>query len=99
MDPRDRNLGPIATLDESTHEITVDFGDLVRKLALSEEAGLESIRLKEIPPLAQKFGYGGVKELLTSGRLRIACDALTVGQTGQTTVLESRERKGRLPLG
>lgn len=66
---------------------------------LSEQVILDSIRLKEFPLLIQKFGYDGMKELLTSGRLRIHCDALTVGQTGQTDALESRARKGVLPLG
>lgn len=99
MDPRDRQFGPIASLNPDTDEVTVNFGDLVRKLVLSEQVILESIRLKEFPLLVQKFGYDGIKELLSSGRLRIHCDALTVGQTGQTPVLESCARKGILPLG
>jgi hypothetical protein len=99
MDPRDRHFGPIASINQETDVVTVDFGDLVRKLVLSEQVILESIRLKELPLLVQKFGFDGIKELLTSGRLRIHCDALTVGQTGQTLALESRARKGLLPLG
>ena len=66
---------------------------------LSEHVILESIRLKELPLMVQKFGYDGLKELLSSDRLRIHSDALTVGETGQATALESRARKGALPLG
>ena len=74
----------------------VDFGALVRKLVLSDEIILESIRLREFPLLAQKFGYDGVTELLKSGRLRILCDALTVAQIGQ---FGARTNGPVLPLG
>jgi hypothetical protein len=100
VDPRDRILGPIATESPDDREVViVDFGDLVRKLILSDEVILESIRLKEIPWLVQKFGYDGVTALLRSGRVRIHCDALTFGEVGDTTILQQRAKKGPLPLG
>ena len=99
MELRDRLIGPVASLAADHETATVDFGDLVRKLALFDEVILESIRLKEFPLFVQKFGYAAVKELLESGRMLIHCDALTIGQIGQTTILESRARKGALPFG
>jgi len=63
MDPRERQLGPIASLDEEIDTVKVDFGDLIRKLVLSDDVILQSIRLKELPLLVQKFGYEGMKEL------------------------------------
>lgn len=98
MDPRDRLFGPIASVSDAAGTV-VDFGDLVRKLVLSEEVVLESMLLQEFPPLIQKFGYDGMKDLLESKRFRVYCDAVTIGETGQSTVLESRARKGVLPLG
>ena len=99
MEPRDRVFGPIAVHDDNGATTTVDFGDLVRKLVLFEEVVLESNRLKEFPLLIAKFGYDGLRELLESRRLRIDCEATAVGETGRTTELLSRERKGALPLG
>jgi hypothetical protein len=99
VDPRERQFGPVASWDSDTDEVHIDFGDLVCKPVLSEQVILESIRLKELPLMVQKFGYDGLTELLSSGRLRIYSDALTVGQLGQTVGLESRAQKGILPLG
>jgi hypothetical protein len=99
MDLRDRFFGPIHSVQEDLETIDVDFGDLVRKLVLSEEVVIQSNRLAEFPLLVRKFGYDGVKELLKSKRCRVHCDALTIGQTGQTTALQSRAKKGALPLG
>jgi hypothetical protein len=78
---------------------SVDFGDLVRKLVVFEEVILDSPRLTEIPPLVEKFGYAGMKALLESRRLRIHAEAVTIGEIGRTTVLESVAAKGALPLG
>lgn len=97
MDPRDRTLGPIATESPDDREIVVvDFGDLLRKLILSEQVILESNRFKEIPLLVQKFGYDGVTELLLSGRIRIHSDALTFGDVGDMAI---GDRGQPLPLG
>jgi hypothetical protein len=98
VEPRDRLFGPIASTEDDT--VTVDFGDVVRKLVLFEEIVVDSNGLREFPALIQKFGYAAVKELLESDRVRaIDCNVLTFGQTGQLTELRSRERKGALPLG
>jgi hypothetical protein len=99
MDPRDRLFGPIASVSDVDDAIRVDFGDFVRKLVLFEDVVLESIRLQEFPLLIRKFGYDGMKELLEAKRFRVYCDAVTIAQTGQSTVLTSRARKGALPLG
>jgi hypothetical protein len=54
MEIRDRLLGPIASVtDPENDTLVVDFGDLVRKLILSERFILESNRLREIPVLAE----------------------------------------------
>jgi hypothetical protein len=96
VDPRDRVFGPIATrnfdVPDEVVSVSVDFGDLVRKLVLADQFVLQSVLLAEFPLLIQKFGYDGVKELLESGRLRIFCDATTVAQTGQSG-------RDALPLG
>jgi hypothetical protein len=63
MEPRDRILGPIASVNDAD-AISVNFSELVAKLILSEEWIFESIRLREFPLLIAKFGYDGVKALL-----------------------------------
>jgi hypothetical protein len=99
MDPRDRLLGRIGPEGRESEVVAVDFGDFVRKLVICDQVILESSSLAELPLLAQKFGYDGLKELLGSRRVRIHCELMTFGETGRTTELESRERKGALPLG
>jgi hypothetical protein len=100
VEPRDRILGPISLPRTAESEaVQVDFGDLVRKLVLSEEILLESGAAEEFPQLVMKFGYDGVVELLRSRRLRIVTDWVTTTQTGQLSVMDWRTRKGILPLG
>jgi hypothetical protein len=100
MEIRDRLLGPIASVtDPANDTLVVDFGDLVRKLILSERFILESNRLREIPGLVRKFGYDGVTELLRSGRVRILVDALTVGSVGHFGGGGVRPGKQPLPPG
>ena len=100
MEPRDRILGPI-TLPRTAEDDTlrVDFGDLIRKLALSEQILLESLAVEEFPQLVTKFGYDGVSALLTSGRVRIVTDWVTATQAGQISIMEWRVKKGLLPFG
>lgn len=45
------------------------------------------------------FSYDGLTSLLQSDALQIHCDAVTVGQVGQLSVLNWRRQKGLLPLG
>jgi hypothetical protein len=97
MDSRDRLLASIGP--EGREAGAVDFGDLVRKLLVCDQVVLESGSLAEFPLLAQKFGYDGVRKLLESRRVRIHCELITFGETGRTTELESREKKGALPMG
>lgn len=101
LEPRDRVIGQIASSTGGPPDevVTVDFGDLVRKLILSEQVIVESHGLKEIPLLIQKFGYSGVKELLESGRLRLTYETLTIGQIGQLADWEPWKKTGILPLG
>jgi hypothetical protein len=99
MDLRDRLVGPVASIaDPERDELAVDFGDLIRKLILSERFILQSHRLREIPLLVRKFGYNGVVELLRSGRMHILLDALSVGSIGHITG-DLRQGKTPLPLG
>jgi hypothetical protein len=81
---RDRIFGPITVPGgEEPSETKVDFGELVRKLILSEQVILESgPLLSEFPLLIAKFGLRRIVVLLKSGRLRIVADAVTQGQVG-----------------
>lgn len=71
----------------------------MRRLLLFDTFILSSTRLREVPSLVEIFGFSGLLSLLESGALRIQCEAITMGQTGQTGILESRKKKGILPLG
>lgn len=99
MEIRDRILAGVATPDSNGDTVTTDVTTLVHRLVLFEEVLLDSIRLKEIPALVRAFGPDGLELLLETGALRIACEALTLGQTGQLVALQSRVEKGLLPLG
>lgn len=100
VEPRDRILGPVAyETGRDTHgepSVIVDFGSLIRKLIVSEQVIVESILLKEIPLLIQKFGYDGVKELLGSGRVRFLQGGLFFANLGQYA---ARTNGPVLPLG
>lgn len=100
MELRDRILAGVSTMapDGETVE-SVDVSALVHRLVLFEQVVLESTRLKEIPALVATFGADGLRELLQSGAMKIVCEAITVGSTGQLAILESRQEKGVLPLG
>jgi hypothetical protein len=101
MDIRERLLAQTAHVEgEGEGEITVvDVGAFVRRLILFEHYVMDSIRLTEFPVLVGAFGRDGMIKLLESGALSIRAEALSFGQTGQLAVLESREKKGLLPLG
>ena len=78
--------------------LEVDFGDLVRKLVLSEQVLLDS-GVGGFSLLVAKFGYDGVSELLRSGRVRAIVDWVTATQTGQLSMMDWRVKKGLLPPG
>jgi hypothetical protein len=94
-----RLIGRSATLHPKSGDVEVDVGCIFRKLILFDTFILSSIRLKEIPEIVRRIGYESTLQLLNSKAFRIYCDIQTVGQTGQLTVLESREKKGALPKG
>jgi hypothetical protein len=100
MEPRERVLGPIARPtgqdDQGDPLIEIDFGNLVRKLILSEQIVVQSVGLKEIPLVIQKFGYDGVRTLLESGRVRMLTDGLGFANLGQYA---ARTNGPVLPLG
>ena len=84
MDFRNRLFASAAKVKSEDREQTEFFAaEFLERLILFEEYILESIRLKEIPHLVQLFGNSPVLELLKSGKLKIYCDAVTMGSTGQ----------------
>jgi hypothetical protein len=88
VEPRDRVLAPIAEIAArdaagSPIDLRVDFGALVRRLVVSEQLIIRSTGLMELPLLVTKFGYDGVKELLSSGRVRLLCQAMFTANIGQ----------------
>jgi len=99
MDIQKRLISPCASFSPENDEVTVDIGALIRRIILFDTYLLQSIRLKEIPQFIKIFGFEGTIELLLSSVLLIHLDPTTIGQTGQTAILESRKKKGVLPLG
>jgi hypothetical protein len=91
-------IGTCAVPDSENDSVKVDMTGFIRRLLLFHKFIFESIRLKEIPFLLNVFGYDGLMSLLKSNALTIHCDAFTLSQTGQLKVLESRVKKGLLPL-
>ena len=97
---RNKILGPIGGESGTDPDgpMTVAFGDLVRKLVLFDEIIIESRNLKEPAALTQKFGYGGVKALFESGRIRLVKDMVWITDFGQVPMRPGGN--GRvLPLG
>lgn len=99
MDITKKLIGSCSFLDLSRDETIVDYDLLLWRLLLFETFILKSIRLKEIRPFTKIFGYSGTTELLSSDALKIQCDATMVGETGRNSLLQSRKRKGILPVG
>lgn len=98
MNPRSRLLGSIASGGTEHEPPAVDFGDLIRKLLVADQVIIESNFLGEFPLLAEKFGYDGLSELLRSRRLRVHCEALTMGEIGAVQ-FQSGDRAEPLPQG
>ncbi len=106
MDFRDRVISPISRftirnnanvasgrLSREDLEIRVDFGDLVRKLVLSEQLVIESCGLHEFPLLVRRFGYDGVLEMLSSGVVAVCCELTGMASFGDDLPL-GRHRMG-----
>jgi hypothetical protein len=100
MDFRHNLIAPCANESETDRDLLdVDVATLVARLLLFNTYVLQSIRLLEFPAIVKAFGIGATLDLLSSNVLKLHCDATTFGQIGQLGVLESRRRKGLLPLG
>lgn len=94
-----RLIGSTTSFNVHTETFQVDVGNILRRLLLFDTYILESVRLLEIPDMVRLLGLQGTLELLRSRALRIYLNALSITQTGQAAVFESRERKGILPQG
>ena len=79
VDFRSQALGPILQFGDQQGDLSIDFGDLVRKLILFDRIILEG-GLTALPHLIEKFGYDGIKELLDSGRVHLHEGHLGFGQ-------------------
>ncbi len=100
MDWRERHIASITTrVGDDGSKVAVDVGALVRRLLLFEHCTLESDGLVEIPRLYDAFGFRDLMALLESGALSIICDAVSMGNIGQTGGLKVTRARGRtLPL-
>ena len=99
MLPFNRLIGSSATTISDNGDVEVDVGNILRRLLLFDTYILKTIRLKEFPEIVRRLGFEATLHLLSSDAFKIHCDALSTGQTGQATVLKSREEKGALPKG
>jgi hypothetical protein len=99
-DPRDRLLAPcLVAGSPNDQDSQVDLAAIVVRLLLFDHYIIDSVRLKEFPPLVRALGVKGVEALLEAGCVEIHCDARSVGQTGQLAILEDRQQRGILPIG
>jgi hypothetical protein len=96
---RDQLLAPVAVQDADGEVVGCDIGALVRRLVLFETYILDSAAMRELPPLIERIGADGFVTLLESGALRILGDGWTIGQIGQTDLLEKAGSRRPLPLG
>jgi hypothetical protein len=85
MDIARRLIGSSAVVSDG--EVTdVDVTGLVRRLLLFDAYVLTSVRLREFPILAQRLGYGALRDLLDSKLIEIRCECLQLTQIGQTAL-------------
>ena len=99
LEPRERVLARCASRDLSTREkVEVALGELLTRLLLFESHVIDSIRLQEFPELVRLIGVNSTLELLNSDALEISFFALSIGQVGQTSILDRRMKHGVLPL-
>lgn len=100
MDFRNNLIAPCAMQSEENRNVLdVDLSAIVSRLLLFDKYILQSIRFLEFPEVVKAFGVGGTLDLLSSKALKLHCDVATFAQTGQLAILESRSKKGLLPLG
>jgi hypothetical protein len=96
MDISRRLIGTSAITDEAHAVASVDLNGIIRRLILFDTYILKSNRLREFPFLIAELGFSGTMELLESPAFEIQCEAMSVGQTGQTA-MPDRVRRGILP--
>lgn len=96
MDIYRRLIGTSAITDEARAVAGVDLNGIIRRLILFDTYILKSNRLREFPFLIAELGFGGTMQLLESPAFEIQCEAMSVGQTGQTAIPD-RVRRGILP--
>jgi hypothetical protein len=99
MTIRERLIGPCVDSTPDPKPVTVDTSTFVQRLVLFDTYILQSSHMLEMPALASLFGIQGLVTLLETRALRVQCDAIAMGQIGQTTFGEKRTAKGPLPLG
>jgi hypothetical protein len=86
--------------DIDAFEVELLAEELVERLLLFDHVILDSLRLKEVPELVRLFGYDETMELLNSGIISIRCEPFASFGSVRRAVgaLESRRKKGKLPL-
>lgn len=81
---RKKYIGPCYTFNEINKGQKVDLTAFVLRLLLFDTYILDSNDLSEFDSFIKYFGYGGIKEILSSGAVRIHSEDHAVAQTGQT---------------
>ena len=91
-------IGHAIKILDGTESQPTDIGEILTNLLLFEKYTLHSIRLREIPDIVKTFGIEDTIQLIKSNSFEIYLDSATTAQTGQATILKSREQSGALPL-
>jgi len=84
QDIRSRYIGPCYYNCSNNHGPRIDLASFIIRLLLFDTYIIDSNKLNEIIEIISYFGYGGTKEILNSGAIRIHSEAYAIGQTGQT---------------
>jgi hypothetical protein len=69
--------------------VSVNLAAFVLRLILFDQYIVQSIRFQEFPDLIRTFGLPAVRDLLASQAIKIRCEAVAIGQTGQVKLLEN----------
>jgi hypothetical protein len=96
MNPRRTIYGPIADVkfipNVGSQVTGIDQPRLLSRLLLFEEVIISSIRARELPYLVRALGSNGLKEMLSSGLLKLSSDTVNI-----ITDFEKNGKRG-LPL-
>lgn len=98
MTIRSRLIGPCVIETQDPAEPAFDAAAFIHRLFLFDCYVLQSVHFRELPDLVRMFGASGVRTLLQVGALRAQCDAVSVGQMGQTDLFRTTKKRGPLPL-